>query len=194
MTSLNRLVIQWQGPQIQGAAVSVLHFSASDNSAPPVGAVLAAFTAAKGMFPLGVQWTFPNAGDVIDDTTGALTGAWSSSGGGVVAAGGPANAAAGAGACISWTTGGIVPGKKGPRRLRGRTFLVPLANGLYGTDGHIIPSQLAVLQTLANSLQAAGPLAVWHRPSAAGASDGNSYGVVSNKVSGKVAFLSSRRD
>jgi len=194
MTHLNRLVVGWAGAQITGTAVSVLHFSASDNSAPPVAAVKSAFSAASGMFPTGVTLTFPGSGDVIDDTTGDLTGVWSTSGGGTVTGSGPANAAAGVGACISWTTGGIVTGLHGPRKLRGRTFLVPLASGLYGPDGKIISSQLAVLATLANALQASGPLAIWHRPTSATATDGNSYGVISNKVSAKVAYLSSRRD
>lgn len=194
MTSLNRLVIGWQGPQIAGAAVTVLHYSASDNAAPPVGAVMSALTTVRMWFPTGVVWTIPNTGDVIDDKTGALTGVWTASGGGQVSAGGPAQAAAGVGGCIGWTTGGIVPGKRGPRKLRGRTFLVPLCAGNYDSDGTHKPDQLLALQTLANDLQAAGPLAIWHRPSAPGAADGNSYGVIANRVRDKVAFLSSRRD
>lgn len=194
MTSLNRLVIAWSGPQIVGNAVSVLHFSASDNSAPPVAAVKSAFTTAAGMFPSGVVLTIPGTGDVIDDTSGNLTGVWSATGGGTVAGGGPATAAAGVGACIGWTTGGIVNGTRGPRKLRGRTFLVPLSSGLYDGTGKILPSQLTVLQTLANSLQASGPLAIWHRPHNLPPTNGTSYGVISNRVNAKVAYLSSRRD
>jgi hypothetical protein len=194
MTSLNRLVVAWSGPQITGSAVSVLHFSASDNTAPPVAAVKSAFSTASGMFPNGVVLTFPGSGDVIDDTTGDLVNVWTSSGGGTVAGTGPAAAAAGVGACIGWTTGGIVTGLHGPRKLRGRTFLVPLASGVYGTDGKIIGSQLTVLQTLANALQASGPLAIWHRPTTSTSTDGNSYGVISARVRNTVAYLSSRRD
>lgn len=194
MTTLNRLVIGWQGPQIQGAAVTVLHYSHSDNAAPPVAAVRAAFAAQRMWFPTGVTWTFPSAGDVIDDTTGHLAGSWSSPDGGTETAGGPAQAAGGVGACIGWTTGGIVNGTKGPRRLRGRTFLVPLCAGNYDADGTFKPDQMLSLQSLANALQAAGPLAVWHRPTTKGGSDGTSAGVISNRVRDKVAFLSSRRD
>ena len=55
-------------------------------------------------------------------------------------------------------------------------------------------SALTQFGTFANALQASGPLAVWHRPTTSGGSDGNSYGVISNKVTDKAAFLSSRRD
>ena len=194
MTTLNRVVISWSGECVVGTAVSVLHFDGSDNAAPPVAALLAAFDAQKNNFPSTLTLTFPNAGDRIDDTTGDLAGVWSSTGGGTVTCTGSAPNAAGVGACIGWTTGGIVNGTKGPRKLRGRTFLVPLSGAVYDGDGTITPASLVSLQSLANALQASGPLAIWHRPSSATASDGNSYGVISNKVRDKVAYLSSRRD
>lgn len=195
MTSLNRLVIAWAGGPVVGAAVTVLHFSASDNSAPPVGAVKAAFAAAASSFPAQVTWTFPNSGDVIDDTTGNLVGAWSTTGGGSVTGSLNGNTAAGVGACIGWTTGGIVTGAAGkPHRLRGRTFLVPLSVGEYDVSGALNSTSLTRLGTLANAIQASGPLAIWHRPTTKGGSDGNSYGVISNRIRPKVAYLSSRRD
>lgn len=194
MTTLNRLVIPWQGPMVKGAAVTVLHWSGAEGDAPPVGAVVSAFNAVKTMFPLGLSWTIPGSGDKIEDTTGDLAGVWTATGGATVSATGSASCAAGVGACIGWTTGGIVSGTKGPRKLRGRMFLVPLTYGVYDGDGTIEPGALGNLRTFANSLQAAGPLAVWHRPSSSTASDGNSYGVISNSVRDKVAFLSSRRD
>lgn len=194
MTTLNRLVIGWSGPSVVGSAVTVMHFDGSDNAAPPVAAVKAAFTAGAALFPSSVTLTFPGSGDQIEDTTGDLTGIWSSTGGGTLVGGTAGSAAAGVGACIGWTTGGIVTGLHGPRKLRGRTFLVPLAVGCYDSDGTFTASSLSTLQTLANALQASGPLAVWHRPTSPTASDGNSYGVIAAKVRDKVAFLSSRRD
>ena len=194
MTTLNRLVIDWAGAGVVGRAVTVLHFDGSDNAAPPVAAVRAAFEAQKGALPLGIVLTFPGAGDRIDDATGELTGVWSSAGGGTVTGTGGGVSAAGVGACIGWTTGGIVSGSKGPRKLRGRTFIVPLQVGAYDVDGTLTPASVGVLTALATALQASGPLAIWHRPTSAGASDGNSYGVISAKVRDKVAYLSSRRD
>lgn len=194
MTTLNRLVIAWSGSCVVGTAVSVLHWDGSDNAAPPVAAVMAAFNAQKNNFPSTLTLTFPNSGDQIDDTTGNLSGVWTTTGGGTLACTGTAPNAAGVGACIGWTTGGIVSGTKGPRKLRGRTFLVPLSGAVYDGDGTITPGSLTALQSLADGIRTAGPLAVWHRPSTSVATDGNSYGVLSARVRDKVAYLSSRRD
>lgn len=194
MTTLNRLVIGWAGPPITGTAVTVLHFDGSDNAAPPVAAVKAAFESFKAALPSNVTLTFPNSGDQIDDNTGSLSGVWTSTGGGTVTGTGAYGVAAGVGACITWNTGGIVTGAHGPRKLRGRTFIVPLHSLNYQTDGTIEPTTMTALGTLANALQASGPLAVWHRPTGILAGDGGSYGVISNKVRDKVAVLTSRRD
>lgn len=194
MTTLNRLVINWQGPMVKGTAVSVLHYSGAEGDSPPVAAVVSAFNAVKTLFPIGLSWTIPGSGDKIDDTTGNLDGVWASAGGATVSATGAAQCAGGVGVCIGWTTGGIVTGTKGPRKLRGRTFLVPLTYGVYDSDGTIEPGALGTLRTFANSLQASGPLAVWHRPTTPTSSDGNSYGVIANQIRDKVAILTSRRD
>lgn len=190
MATLHRLVIGWQGPMVIGNAVSVMHWDGSDNPAPPVAAVAAAFDAAAALFPIDLTITVPGTGDTIDDTTGELTGVWTAAGGDTTTGTTAFGSAAGVGACITWNTGGIVNG----RRLRGRTFIVPIHAQNYATDGTLVTSSLSALQTLANSLQAAGPMGIWHRPTTVGGSDGTSYGVISNKVRDKVAFLSSRRD
>lgn len=187
---LARMVLQWQGPQITGQAVTVLHF-AGDGGAPNPASVLAAFNAYKNYIPQGITVTVPGTGDVLEDTNGQLTTVWAAAGGGVVAgAGGVGACAKGVGGVINWKTGAIVNG----RRLRGRTFVVPMNAGSFDNTGSIEPNTLVGLQTLANALQASGPLAVWHRPTAKGAADGTSAGVVSNLVRNKVAYLSSRRD
>lgn len=193
---LYRTVVRWTGAQIRGEAVTVLHWDGSNQSAPPsAGAIGGAWGPFLSRLPVGVTCTFPGSGDTIDDTTGHLIGSWST-GADVSANGsGPASAAAGVGAVITWTTGGVVPGKGGvPRRLRGRTFLVPLTVGCYDLDGTLTSGAKTDVETFATNLRAAGPLAIWHRPSSKGASDGNSYAVISHKVRDHVAFLSSRRD
>ncbi len=192
---LHRVIINWTHSAIRGQAVTVLHFDGSEQAAPPLAAVRTAFFNAKSAFPGGLTLSFPNTGDSIEDTTGALAGVWTTTAqADVVGASGTLTAAAGVGACIGWNTGGIVTGTKGPRKVRGRTFLVPLSAAAYQEDGTISPTVLPWLQTLASDLQAAGGLAVWHRPTTAGAADGNSYGVISNRVRDKVAILTSRRD
>lgn len=189
MTTLNRVLVSWAGPQVVGLAANVLHFSGSD-SAVPVAAIRSAYAQLAGILPAGLTITVPTTGDQINDTTGDLVGVWNATGGGVAAGSASASAAAGVGACVSWQTGGIVNG----RRLRGRTFIVPLARDVFDGTGKVFSGSLTSLEAFATALQASGPLAVWHRPTSKTATDGNSYGVISHRISPKVAFLSSRRD
>jgi hypothetical protein len=140
--------------------------------------------------PVGQTITVPGTGEVIEDTTGELLDVWTAAGGGTVVGTAGGVVAGGVGACVSWNTGGIIGG----RRLRGRTFLVPLSSTAYESNGTLTSSALTAIGAFANGLMASGPLAVWHRPTSAGGSDGNSYGVISNRIRDKVAFLSSRRD
>lgn len=194
MTSLNRVVVEWGGSPIVGRACSVLHYSASDNAAPPVAAIASAFESFKSCIAAGVTITVPGSGDVINDVDGSLVGSWTATAPPVVTATGSFVPAAGVGACVSWNTGGIVPGTKGPRRLRGRTFLVPLSSGMYQSNGTLLDANISLINAWASSIMGAGPLAVWHRPNAAAGIVGNSYGVQSFRVRDKVAYLSSRRD
>lgn len=190
MTTLHRVPVNWAGPQVVGLAVNVLHYSASDNVAPPVAAMRAAYQGLASLLPSGVTISFPTAGDTIDDTTGELVGSWSAAAVADVVGTGQATAAAGAGACVGWQTGGIVNG----RRLRGRTFIVPVTSFAYDGGGHFGAATITQLDNFAAALQAAGPLAIWHRPTKLAPASGNSYGVVSHKVRNKVAMLRSRRD
>jgi len=194
MTTLNRLIIDWAGAGVVGRAVTVMDFDGSDNAAPPVAAVRDAFNAANSLFPTGLSITFPTSGDRIEDTTGDLSGVWAAAATTPVAGTRAEAPAAGVGACIGWSTGGIVTGLKGPRKLRGRTFIAPISSWNYDSTGTLATASLGVLDALGAAIRAAGPLAVWHRPTSAGGTDGNSYGVVAHKVRDKVAYLSSRRD
>jgi hypothetical protein len=181
--------VQWSGPPVVGGGVSVLYF-AGDVGPPDVAAVKAAYTAQQSFWSSSVTITVPGSGDVIEDTTGTLVDVWTAAGGGSITGTNVGSTAAGVGACVGWITGGIVNG----RRLRGRTFLVPLTTNSYDNDGTLNGSALVAAGTWANDLMAASPLAVWHRPTAPGAADGNSYGVIANRLRDKVAILTSRRD
>jgi len=187
---LHRLVCTWQGGGVQGNAVTVLHFDGTEVGAPPVAAVKSAFDNFKGALPLGVTVTIPSTGDSIDDATGTLEGVWSGSGGGAITGTGTAVSAAGVGACITWLTGGIVNGRK----LRGRTFLVPLHNSTYDSDGTLAAGTVTAVNAFAAALLASGGFGIWHRPTTVGGSDGTSSSVLAYRVRDKVAYLSSRRD
>lgn len=190
MTTLNRVIVQWSGPQVVGSAVNVLAYDGSDNAAPPLSAIRTAYQGLAPFLPTGLNIAFPNTGDRFTDTTGDLSGFWTASAVGNVVGSAPAAAAAGVGACASWSTGAVV----GTRRLRGRTFLVPLATNAYDTDGTLVSGALTVLNAWGTAMLASGPLFVWSRPRNEAGDNGTSSGVQSFRVKDKVAFLSSRRD
>lgn len=97
------------------------------------------------------------------------------------------------GVVTSWYTAGIRNG----RRIRGRSFIVPMGPTAYQNDGTIATTKLGAWRTAANTLIAnvdAARLAVWSRPSAPLATDGIAYDVISANMNDKVAVLTSRRD
>lgn len=187
---LHRLVVAWAGSPVKGLAVNVLHFDATEQEAPPVAAVLAAYGALATVLTLNTGITVPSSGDTIEDTTGDLVDVWVGAGGGALVGTAGQNAAAGVGACVTWTTGAIVDA----RRLRGRTFLVPLSTAAYDSDGTLTGPGKIALENFTAALIGAGGLGVWHRPTTVGGADGTSSSVLSGKVRDRVAYLSSRRD
>lgn len=197
MTSIHRVPVSWAGPQVVGLAANILHFEGSDNPAPPIAALRTAYLGLASLLPTGVQISFPTSGDTINDTTGELVGTWSAGAQPAVMGTAPATAAAGAGACITWTTQKIVPSTKvggKPKRLRGRTFIVPVTTLAYDTSGHYGTTTLDQLNTFAQAMQTMGGFAIWHRPPKGASSGGDSGPVLGHRISNKVAFLSSRRD
>ena len=147
------------------------------------------FNAIKGVFPVPLQWQIPSTGDSIDDATGALTGGWT--GGTAATIGGSAASgyAAGTGAYVQWATAGIV----NSRRLRGRTFLCPIINTQYETNGTLIATFLSLVQGAASTLAGAGKLQIWHRPSLAAPAGGSSSQVTAAMVPDQVTSLRTRR-
>lgn len=101
---------------------------------------------------------------------------------------------AAAGGRIDWRTSSIRFG----RRVRGRTFLVPIGANNFSTGGSMATSWITGAQGYANSLlsnlESAGcPLQVWSRPS-----EKHPVGAISKVVAAsvpqKAAILSGRRD
>ena len=191
---LHRVAVAWSGPSVVGVAVNVLHFDATEQAAPDVAAIAAAYAGMAAQLPSDVRIQVPGEGVTIDDTDGSLTGVWSAAQPAEIPGGVVPQAAAGVGACVTWTTGGIVSGSKGPRRLRGRTFLVPLANACYDTQGTLTPVAKADIEGFIDDMLQVGGLGIWHRPTSLAAADGTSSSVLSGTVRDKVAYLSSRRD
>lgn len=185
MTEISRLRTAWTG-FIGGPGVSTMYFL---DTLTAVASVHDFWAALLSRFPVDVMLQVENIGDVIEDTTGEMTDSWSADSVGVLAGTGSGNYAAPSGACINWLTDTVTHG----RRLRGRTFLVPLAGGVYDGDGSIGAASLEAIQTAADDLISAqsASFVIWHRGTG---SDGTNGLVTSAKVHDFTAVLRSRRD
>lgn len=185
MANLNRCYVTWSG--LAGLpGVSVFYGVAGGD---PTGSLTAWFTAMQSVFPAGLSWTIPGSGDTIEDTTGDLVGGWTGAGGATVAASGSAAHASGCGAYVNWGTAAII----NDRRLRGRTFLAPLMNSAYDNAGTIVTGNLTTLQNAANTLVGTADIAVWHRPTTSGGSDGQGEVITSAQIPDQVTSLRTRR-
>lgn len=100
---------------------------------------------------------------------------------------------AASGACFNWYTSGVRNG----RRVRGRTFIVPLGGGKYDSSGTLGTTTLTAFNNATATLLAAttkSSMQVWSRPSAKGATDGIAFPIASYTLPDKAAILTSRRD
>lgn len=132
----------------------------------------------------------PNTGEVFDETTGALLSVWSSGTSSSITGGGTGAYAGGVGACIGWNTSGI----HNSRKVRGRTFIVPLAANVYDTDGTLASGTITTINSAVSTLltSMAGDLNIWARPSTA-VPVGGAYPVTAGVVKDHVSWLRSRR-
>ena len=97
--------------------------------------------------------------------------------------------AAPAGLRIEWRTSAIVNG----RRLRGRTFIVPLPTSVYESNGTILAATLATFATAANAYRDAGVFSQ-SQPSIYSRTHGVQADITSVIVPDEVSILRSRRD
>lgn len=151
------------------------------------------FEACKAYLPSNVTISYPGSGDLIEESSGALSGDWSI---GTT----PANTvgtlgqvyAAPVGIVVNWRTGGIVNG----HRVRGRTFLVPVQQDT--ATGVPNPTAIAAIQSAAAALVTSAPtMVVWARPVLAPLPNpraGTKHAVTAAQVPGKYVVLRSRRD
>lgn len=175
-----------------GPGVAV--FYAPDLDTTAVAALVTFFSSVKNLHPGGVSWTVPGTGDLINEANGDLVGTWTQAGSGTqTSTSAVAAYAAGVGACIQWQTSGIVH----KRRVRGKTFLVPLLAANYENNGTILAAAVTTMQNAANALVAASNLQIWSRPfdgtPTNPARSGAGYEVTAGVVLDRVARLRSRQ-
>lgn len=130
----------------------------------------------------------------IEDTDGSLVNVFS---GTTPAARVSSNTAgpysAAVGAVINWRTGVTRNG----RRMRGRTFIVPMLGITLENNGTLTSTVISTLNSAATNLRAnttAGDLGVYGRPSGPAATDGTWALITGSNVPDMSAVLRSRRD
>ena len=158
MTNLLRMRVGLTG-FIGGPGVATMYFLDVSTAVESVSRLWGEFSRAM---PSDVTITPQRVGDTIEDTTGALTGSWV---GGVVTPhiGAKAEAyAAPVGAVATWLTNSVLDVK----RLRGRTFVVPLAQSSYTAAGQIDPGVSIVFQNAMTQfiVEQSVSAVIWHRP------------------------------
>lgn len=186
-----RILNEWTG--FPGAPGITAFYFTADDSLSEVNAAREAcydfWDDLKGELPSGVTISALPDAEVIDSATGELLDVVSSNTG-VRAVTGTTSGTfpAPAGAVVSWFTAGIHAG----RRVRGRTFIVPLKGSAYQNDGSLDPFTLAAIQAAAGTFAATPTLSIWCRPRPG--VPGAAYGISSSRVPDLVAVLRSRRD
>lgn len=187
MASILRVPVVWNG--LSGLpGVTVLFWDGGVSSV--VTDITDFFDDISDYFPSALSWTIPSSGDSLSDSTGAIDGFWSTTGGGTVngTGGGGAAFPNGVGVRVRWRTGGLRNG----RRVVGSTFLTSMLGSAFDTNGTIGSAALGAVQASADLLVASGALLVWSRPTPGG-SDGFSSAVTSAEVPDRVTSLRSRR-
>lgn len=193
--ALFRVKARWTG--FSGApGYNVFHFDAATEGAGPdaqacVDALRTFYTALVGRLPSAVRIDIEGTVEIIEESTGTLTSFVQVTPGASIVGTATGGFSSATGACINWITDGVRNG----RRLRGRSFIVPLGGTSYDSDGTLGGPTLTALQDAANALaESPVDLQVYGRPSSAGAADGYAEGVTSTRVADKTAILRSRRD
>lgn len=195
MAGLNRVSVSWQNwPGAPGVSQFYLDSVAQQTS---IDAIRAFFNAFSTYLPQGLTITVPSSGDIVEEQNGQLAGTWSVGSTPVVVTGSSGQAYAGqSGAVVHWLTLGTA----NRRRIRGRTFLVPLGSNAFDTTGSIATIALTAFQNAASALvgSMAGNMVVWHRPKIQKGTGivitpGSSSDVTSSRVPDLAISLRSRR-
>lgn len=199
MAQLARVTINWTG-FVGAPGFTNMYFSPAAGSVVDQAVVNAAVAKVdnwlsqfKSSLPSAVTVGVDPSIEVIESTNGVLQAFMTGTPAAASAGTDTGTFSAATGVVTSWYTGGIRNG----RRVRGRSFIVPMGPTAYQTDGTIATAKLTGWRGAANTLIAnvdAARLAVWGRPTGPGATDGVAYDVISANMNDKVAILTSRRD
>lgn len=156
----------WSIPNA-GPAVSTFHGVANVPATAQLFAdnIRAFFNTLAARLPDEVSITFDTEVVTIDTATGVLESVEPVANPAVVDGSGTGVWAAGTGARCVWVTGNVIAG----RRVRGSTYLVPLAANQYDANGQIVSTAIAAITNagttlIADNLADGCPLQVYSRP------------------------------
>lgn len=201
MSRMMRIKVRWSGYQ-GGPGYNVLHFAKfGDDTFTATEATNCAvkarafYDAIKAYLPNAVKIDVMPDVDIITDSDGKLYDTLTATPGATVTgtAGAGAQFAAAAGMVVNWRTTQVRNG----RRIRGKSFIVPLANTGFAVDGTLDTGLVTAANTAATTLRTAGTdpaLVVFARPSGPGATDGSNAIVTAHNIPDMSAVLRSRRD
>lgn len=154
--------------------------------------VAEAFDEIDVMLPVSARVNVSPTVEVIDSDTGELQGYQDvDEPDGTRGLGGSGGYSAASGAVINWRTSDVRFG----RRIRGRTFIVPLNGNAYEGDGSLTPDALSSLRSFADTLTVwdfDSEFGIWSRPR--NGAGGVFATVDSYRVPDMSAVLRSRRD
>lgn len=152
--------------------------------------------------PTAVTGQVEVGGDIIEATDGSLQSSWVGGGTAVLTGNSAYVYSAASGVAVNWLTAIVADGS----RIRGRSFVVPLASNAYDLTGSIEATALTAIRASSATAVVGGAnnFVVWHRPYPGRAASptlparpahvGSFAFVTASSVADKVAVLRSRRD
>lgn len=192
--AIHRVLARWSGfPGAPG--YSSFHFSGFTGGADANQVRLRVrgfFNEVNYLFPGDVSVEIDNTVEVLDEATGVLQDYADDDQDMTITAAGSGNSYAGpSGAVVNWLTNTVNNG----RRVRGRTFIVPIGANMYDSDGTLSSEALANLRDGADALLDGdfnSEFVVWSRPR--NGAGGVAAPVTGYRVPDMAAVLRSRRD
>lgn len=161
MANIFRQRVVWSGFP-GGPGLSTFYFS---EFPVPQFALHDLFVSLATFLPADVTLTLQPGGDVIESSTGTLTGSWAGEVTAPVVGTQTGVYSAPTGFMVRWETATVRDGS----RLRGRTYFVPSGTTAYQADGSIAAQAIVDLSAAASTFVGAvtPALLVWQRPRAA---------------------------
>lgn len=187
MATLSRCRVVLTGAAVTGGGLATFYV---DSSGGALKSALDTFwNGLRSAMPNNLSIVVPDGGEELDSATGSLVGVWSAGTPTTMAGSGGTTYAQGVGARVVWNTNGITRG----RRVKGATYLVPLATAMYGNDGTIDNGIITSFNNSCNTLVTAlaGGLGIWTRP--VGGAGGVFHPVITGSAPDRVSWLRSRR-